>query len=40
MKKKIKYNFAVETVNFKIDKFLNAELLKFNMLYIRYSLHH
>ena len=29
---KKKYNFEVETVNFRINKFLNAELLKFNML--------
>ena len=30
--KKIKYNFDVETINLKIDKCLNAKLLKFNML--------
>ena len=29
---KIKYNFDVETINLKIDKCLNAKLLKFNML--------
>ena len=29
---KIKYNFDVETNYFKIDKYLNAKLLKFNMI--------
>ena len=32
MKNKIKYNFDVETISLKIDKCLNAKLLKFNML--------
>ena len=30
--KKIKYNFDVETINLKIDKCINAKLLKFNIL--------
>ena len=35
--KKIKYNFDVETINLKIDKCLNAKLLKFNM-FLHYIL--
>ena len=36
--KKLEYNF--DAVNLKINKYLNAKLLKFNMIYIRGSLHH
>ena len=35
-----KINFNAETVNLRINKYLNAKLLKFNMIYIRGSLHH
>lgn len=34
---KVKYNFDTETVNHKINKWLNANLLKFNMIYMRSS---
>ena len=36
--KKLKYNF--DAVNLKINKYLNAKLLKFNMFYTRSSLHY
>ena len=33
--KKIKYNFDYEIVNIRINKYINAKLLKLNMLYMR-----
>ena len=36
----MKYNFDAETVNVRINKSLNAKLLKFNMLYTRSSVYH
>ena len=36
----MKYNFNAETINVRINKLLNSKLLKFNMLYIRSSVHH
>ena len=36
----IKYNFDSEIVNLRINKYINAKLLKLNMLYMRGSRHH
>ena len=38
--KNMKYNFDAETVNVRINESLNANLLKFNILYTRSSTHH
>ena len=38
--KKIKYNFDSEIVNLRINKYINAKLLKLNMFYMRGSRHH
>ena len=38
--KKVKYNFDFEIVNLRINKYINAKLLKFNIFYTRGSRHH
>ena len=38
--KKVKYNFDFQIVNLRINKYINAKLLKLNMLYMRGSHHH
>ena len=37
---KIKYNFDSEIVNLRINKYINAKLLKLNVLYMIGSRHH